>query len=156
MDFTEVNESNISIAGKIHSESWKESHKKFCSAKFIEKHTPTAQTEYLRNEIKSGKRLYLLTDGIMQVGIVSVFKNVIENLYVLPAYQKKGYGKRLLNYAVSLCSDTPKLWVLNVNKNALIFYTKYGFKDTGNRKHLLTGVYEIEMELITKQPLTEN
>lgn len=155
MKIAEINESNISIAGKIHSESWKESHKKICSAKFIEKHTPAAQTDYLRNEIKLGKKLYILTDEIIHVGIVSVFKNVIENLYVLPSYQRKGYGRKLLDYAVSLCSDTPKLWVLNVNKNALAFYNKYGFKDTGKRKHLLTGVYEIEMELITKQPPIE-
>lgn len=154
MYITEVNESNISIAGKIHSESWRESHKSFCSAKFIEKHTPAAQTDYLRTEIKTGKKVYMLTDDI-QIGIVSVFKNVIENLYILPAYHKKGYGKKLLDHAISLCNDTPKLWVLNVNKNALAFYSKNGFKDTGNKKHLLTGIYEIEMEL-QKQPLTEN
>lgn len=153
MYITEVNESNISIAGEIHSESWRESHKDFCSAKFIEKHTPAAQTNYLRTEIKAGKRVFMLTDDI-QIGIVSVFKNVIENMYILPAYHKKGYGKKLLDHAISLCNDTPKLWVLNVNKNALAFYLKNGFNDTGNRKHLLTGIYEIEMEL-TKQPLTE-
>lgn len=149
MNITEVNESNISIAGKIHSESWKYSHKSFCSERFVEKHTPAAQTDYLRNEIKLGKRLFMLSDDV-HVGIVSVFKNVIENLYVLPAYHKRGYGKKLLDYAISLCSETPRLWVLNVNKNALAFYLKNGFRDTGNKKHLMTGVYEIEMELNSK------
>lgn len=149
MNIAEVNESNLSIAGKIHSESWKHSHKSFCSKQFVEKHTPQAQTDYLRNEIKAGKQLYILSDEAY-IGIVSVFKNVIENLYVHPLYHKQGYGKKLLNYAISLCTETPKLWCLNVNKNALAFYCKNGFKSTGNKKHLMTGVYEIEMEFDSK------
>lgn len=51
MQFVNVTELNVADAGCIHSESWKESHRSFCSAEFVEKHTPTAQAEYLRREI---------------------------------------------------------------------------------------------------------
>ena len=56
MRFVEVTELNIADAGRIHSESWKESHRSFCSAEFVEKHTPAAQAEYLRREIALGKQ----------------------------------------------------------------------------------------------------
>lgn len=57
MRFVEVTELNIADAGRIHSESWKDSHRSFCSAEFVEKHTPAAQAEYLRRELALGKQL---------------------------------------------------------------------------------------------------
>ena len=56
MQFVNVTELNIADAGRIHSESWKESHRSFCSAEFVEKHTPAAQAEYLRREIALEKQ----------------------------------------------------------------------------------------------------
>lgn len=35
MDIVKITENNIGDAGKIHSESWKESHKSFCSEGFV-------------------------------------------------------------------------------------------------------------------------
>ena len=58
MQFVEVTEQNIADAGCIHSESWKESHRSFCSAEFVEKHTPIAQAEYLRREMNAGKSVF--------------------------------------------------------------------------------------------------
>ena len=56
MEIVEVTEENVSQAGRIHSESWKESHRAFCSPEYVEKHTPQAQTDFLRREMESGKR----------------------------------------------------------------------------------------------------
>ena len=58
MKITEVDEANIADAGRIHSESWKESHRSFCSAEFVEKHTPAAQADYLHREMNTGKFIY--------------------------------------------------------------------------------------------------
>ena len=71
MRFVEVTELNLADAGRIHSESWKESHRSFCSAEFVEKHTTAAQAEYLRREMNTGKTIYMLIDE-SPVGIVSV------------------------------------------------------------------------------------
>ena len=38
-----ITEDNIAAAGSIHSISWQESHRSFCSTAFIAKHTPQAQ-----------------------------------------------------------------------------------------------------------------
>lgn len=144
MRFIEVTESNIADAGRIHSESWKESHRGICSAEFVEKHTPGAQADYLRREMDTGKRVYMLTDEY-PVGIVSVHGNLIENLYVLPGEQNKGYGTMLLKFAVGHCAGTPKLWILSSNEGAYRLYTRNGFRESGNRKRLNDGLYELEL-----------
>ena len=146
MRFVEVTELNIADAGRIHSESWKESHRSFCSAEFVEKHTPAAQADFLCREMDAGKVIYMLIDEY-PVGIVSVYGNLIENLYVLPSEQRKGYGSLLLDYAIRHCSGTPCLWILNNNEGAYRLYTKNGFKETGNRKQLNDTLYEMELSL---------
>lgn len=147
MRFVEVTERNIVDAGRIHSESWKESHRSFCSAEFVDKHTPVAQAEYLRREMDAGKSIYMLIDEC-PVGIVSVHGSLIENLYVLPSEQRKGYGSQLLHYAIQHCSGTPCLWILNNNEGAYRLYSENGFKETGNRKQLNDTLYEMELELL--------
>ena len=146
MRFVEVTEQNISDAGRIHSESWKESHRSFCSTEFVEKHTPAAQADYLRREMNTGKSIYKLIDNY-PVGIVSVYGNLIENLYVLPSEQRKGYGSLLLDYAIRHCTGTPSLWILNNNEGAYRLYSKNGFKVTGNRKQLNDTLYEMVLSL---------
>ena len=71
MQFVEVTEQNIADAGRIHSESWKESHRSFCSAEFVEKHTPIAQADYLRREMDAGKSVYMLIDDYPVTNIVT-------------------------------------------------------------------------------------
>ena len=57
MRFADVGEENLSAAGYVHSESWKESHRGFCSAEFVARHTPEAQTGYLRRELGAALKL---------------------------------------------------------------------------------------------------
>ena len=140
-----VTEENISLAGLVHSESWKESHKGFCSPEFVASHTPEAQADYLRREMDAGKRLYMLVEEI-PVGIVSVHGNRIENLYVLPEMQGRGFGTELLRVAMARCEGVPTLWVLNTNEGARRLYARNGFSETGNRKMLKNNMFEIEMK----------
>ena len=146
MKITKVDEASIADAGRIHSESWMESHRSFCSAEFVEKHTPAAQTEYLRREMDSGKSVYMLIDNY-PVGIVSVYGSLIENLYVLPPEQRKGYGSQLLHYAIQQCSGTPSLWILDNNAGAYRLYSRNGFRETGNRNQISDTLYEMELSL---------
>lgn len=140
-----VDEKTLLLAAEIHSVSWKSSHKDICNEAFTEKHTVENQREYLRREIQSGKVLYLLIEE-KPVGIVSVNDNMIENLYVLPSEQNKGYGTKLLLFALEQCHQTPCLWVLENNRKAYSLYAKYGFRVTGNRHQLSETLAEIEMK----------
>jgi len=139
-----VTEANIAAAAVVHSASWQDSHRAFCGPDFIAAHTPERQEEYLRSELKQGKKLYLLLEG-RPVGLVSVQGNLIENLYVLPEEQRKGYGTQLLLFAVGQCGGEPVLWVLSNNRKARALYTKHGFRDTGESRVLSETLSEIEM-----------
>lgn len=141
-----VNEQNIDIAAAIHSESWKESHRAFCNPDFVELHSQEHQKEYLLEKMKAGTLLYMLFDEASgkNVGIVSVTENLIEDLYILPAEQNKGYGTKLLRFACSKCPDKPTLWILENNLNAARLYQREGFSLTGRRNNIDKGLDEIE------------
>ena len=141
-----VDETNLLQAATIHSISWKESHRAFCTPDFIDQHTPDRQWEYLNSKMNNGTKIYLLVDE-KPVGIVSVTNSLIEDLYVLPNMQNKGYGTRLLQYAVGQCADTPTLWVLENNTRAEHLYRRMGFKKTGKRNSITDGLDEIEYTL---------
>ena len=150
MKIVKITENNVRDAGKIHSESWKESHKSFCSEEFVARHTEEAQTDYIRSEIAKGKDFYMLIDHI-PVGIVSVYGNLIENLYVLPTEQRKGYGAMLLQYVLKQCNGMPSLWILSINDRANAFYKKYGFVESGKKKQLRNDLFELELILYSER-----
>lgn len=150
MEIVKITENNIGDAGKIHSESWKESHKSFCSEEFVARHTEEAQTEYIRSEIAKGKDFYMLVNH-KPVGIVSLQNSLIENLYVLPTEQRKGYGTMLLQYALQQCNGIPSLWILSNNDRANAFYKKYGFVESGKKKQLRNDLFELELILYSER-----
>ena len=142
----EVNENNILEAATVHSISWKESHRSFCTEEFIEFHSPERQLSYIRNKIDSGSKFYLLIEDA-PIGIVSVTDSLIEDLYILPDEQNKGYGTTLLQFAIEKCESTPTLWILENNVNAERLYLRQGFKRTGNVNSITDRLDEIEFAL---------
>ena len=141
-----VDETNLLQAATIHSISWKESHRAFCTPDFIETHTPDRQREYLRNKMNNGTKFYMLIEE-KPIGVVSVTKSLIEDLYILPDMQNMGYGTKLLLYAVGQCTDTPTLWILENNINAERLYRRIGFKETGRKNAITNRLDEIEFAL---------
>nr|AHF25510.1 putative acetyltransferase [uncultured bacterium Contigcl_7] len=141
-----VDRTNIHQAAAIHSLSWQESHRSFCSADFIALHTPEHQQEYLSEKISRGSRVFMLVDG-EPAAVVSVTGSLIEDLYVLPGRQNKGYGTLLLEYAVRQCTGTPTLWILENNKGAERLYRRMGFRKTGRVHAVTDGLDEIEFTL---------
>lgn len=141
-----VNEENLMLAAQIHAESWRDSHSTFCSEEFVKQHTAAHQKLYLEKEMQEGKQLYMLIKEI-PVGIVSIKESLIENLYVLPTEQHKGYGTELLLFAMEKCSGPPCLWVLDNNEKAQSLYRKYGFRVTGKKNPLSEQLSELEMKL---------
>lgn len=141
-----VDRTNIHQAAAIHSLSWQESHRSFCSADFIALHTPEHQQEYLSEKISRGSRVFMLVDG-EPAAVVSVTGSLIEDLYVLPSRQNKGYGTLLLEYAVRQCTGTPTLWILENNKGAERLYRRMGFRKTGRVHAVTDGLDEIEFTL---------
>ena len=142
-----VDETNLDEAAAIHSISWKESHRAFCSSDFVERHTPERQRCYLHSKMKDGTKVYMLVEE-EPVGIVSVTNDIIEDLYILPDKQNMGYGTQLLQYAADQCAGTPTLWILENNTNAERLYRRMGFRKTGRKNTIADGLDEIEFEFV--------
>ena len=140
-----VDRNNLQEAAMIHSLSWQASHRDFCSSDFIEMHTPEHQKAYLLGKMNQDSKIFMLLKH-EPVGIVSVTGNLIEDLYVLPSKQNKGYGTRLLHYAIEQCTGVPTLWILENNKEAERLYRREGFLETGRREAITDGLDEIEFE----------
>ena len=141
-----ITEDNIAAAGSIHSISWQESHRSFCSAAFIAKHTPQAQTLYLQRELASGKKGFMIIDEV-PLGIVTIHGSLIENLYILPEHQRRGYGSMLLEFAIEQCASVPTLFILSNNDDARRLYERKGFRSTGRINKLTDTLDECEYAL---------
>ena len=139
-----VDETNLLQAAAVHSMAWKESHRAFCSPEFIERHTTDRQRAYLHRKMCGGTKVYMLVDE-EPLGIVSVTGGLIEDLYVLPDAQNRGYGTQLLQYAMEMCTDAPRLWILENNTGAKRLYHRMGFRETGKRNRITDGLDEIEL-----------
>ena len=139
----EVDRTNIKQAAAVHSISWKESHRSFCSAEFIALHTPDRQQEYIEQKLREGSKFYMLAEE-EPVGVVSVNGSLIEDLYVLPEKQNMGYGTNLLRFAMQKCAGTPTLWILENNEKAARLYRRIGFVETGNVHAVTDKLSEIE------------
>ena len=118
-------------AAEVHSVSWQESHRAFCSPDFVAAHTPERQYRYLREKQENGSLvLLLLVDGV-PVGVATVTSSLIADLYILPEAQNRGCGTYLLHYAMGQCEGSPALWILENNAGAERLYRREGFLPTG-------------------------
>ena len=138
-----VTNDNLMDAALVHAVSWRASHRSICSPAFLEAHTQERQAAYLRGELQAGKSLWLLL-APAPVGVVSIQDDLIENLYVLPEAQGRGFGSKLLQFALSRCRR-PRLWVLSSNQFAYDWYIRRGFIPTGNKKELSNELFEQEL-----------
>ena len=141
-----VAEDDISQAAEVHAAAWRASHRPFCTEEFVTLHTPERQEGFLRRQMEEGASIYLLRVSGAPVGIVSIKANVIGDLYILPEEQRKGYGTKLLRFAIGQCNDTASLWVLSNNEGAQRLYKRNGFYMTGNTHPLSETLCELEMK----------
>ena len=141
MTITRVTEERLPQAAAVYREAWRESHRDLCTPEFLERRDCGA---YLEQQMAAGKRLYLLT-GEEPVGVISMGDHEIGDLYVLPRAQGRGYGTMLLRFAMEQCGSA-RLTVLSSNTRALAWYERNGFAQTGQRRQLRDGLWEVELE----------
>jgi len=77
----------------------------------------------------------------------------IERIYVKKEFQKHGLGKNLLNKAIEIASELNKnkIWlgVWEKNENAIAFYKKMGFNQTGTHSFYMGDEEQIDF-IMTK------
>lgn len=116
--------------------------------------------ELIRNLPNNKKRL-VAKKGDLIVGSCTVIRNENNNnlrtLYVLPEFQNKGIGKRLWEKAMEFFDPKNDTFVqvADYTENAINFYKKLGFVDTGKRTPQESGPFKsgaviTDMEMIRK------
>ncbi len=76
-------------------------------------------------------RVFLCLDLVQNiVGTVTIKDNEICRLFVLPAYQRKGYGTELLDFAETIIAEQYSQIVLDASLPAKKMYRRRGYVDT--------------------------
>ena len=116
--FEIINDATQAYKGKIPVDCWKE---------------PYMPMDELKEELKAGVRFFGWQEKDILIGVMG-FQPVkdttlIRHAYVLTKYQRRGIGRKLLTYLMSLATTTEVLvgtW--EAATWAILFYEKYGFK----------------------------
>ena len=98
----------------------------FLSESYIYFLKPLVRNEYLKNV-----DLFCIRDAKNNIAaFMGLLNKKIEMLFVRPDMRGKGFGKKLLDYAISL-KGVNKVDVNEQNRQAVDFYRRYGFKPVG-------------------------
>ena len=108
-----------------------------------------------------GQTLFVAKDDERVVGLCRVVKKVDRNqllaIYVLPEYQARGIGSKLWEEYKKIFDSSKDTYVevATYNSNAIAFYKKLGFVETGRRftdekTRMKSGSIIPEMEMVIK------
>jgi GNAT superfamily N-acetyltransferase len=127
---------------------------------------PYMSSTELKEEIEAGVRFFGWTEGGRLLGVTGIQAikdtTLIRHAYVLPGWQRRGIGTRLLEYLLGL-AETPEILVGTWTDAtwAIRFYEKHGFKLTSSReKDRLLRTYwnipdrQIETSVVLRQILS--
>jgi len=82
------------------------------------------------NDIKSDRVFVCIGKEQNIVGTVTIKENEISRLFVLPKYQKNGYGREMLDYAEKIIFEKYTEIVLDCAFPAKKIYLKRGYKES--------------------------
>lgn len=113
------------------------------AASFLEKGSDKYEEVMKKREsnatVSSNQHTWIAKDNGKVVGICFVVKrddiNEIRSIYILPEYQGRGIGKQLMEKAFEWVDHNKDLvlGVTNYNTQAVEFYKKLGFRETGRK-----------------------
>lgn len=83
----------------------------------------------ISEDIENG-RVYLCVDNGNAIGTVTLNKNEICRLFVLPEYQGRGFGGELLDFAENTIFESFGNIMLSASFPAKSLYIKRGYKET--------------------------
>lgn len=85
--------------------------------------------EAIEEDINDGY-VYILQENDYFVGTVTIKQNVINRLFVLPEYQGRGYGQRLMDFAENKIAEKSKTVHIDSSLPAKEMYLKRGYHET--------------------------
>jgi len=150
--------------GYVHATAWNHAYRGIVPDEYLNKYfIPEKRAEKFRKVLPSTDNEYYIAyfDG-KPMGMVVLGKSgdddakenagEVSAIYLLSGYWGKGYGKKLMDFAVNRLKEfgcsTVTLWVLEENKRARTFYEKYGYVFDGTKKELNLGKPLVEMRYV--------
>ena len=89
-------------------------------------HTPDEARRYFCERVFEECEIWGALDGSALTGIIAFREGWIDQLYILPSFQRRGIGTTLLGIAQS-CSSRLCVWTFQANDAARVFYLSRGF-----------------------------
>ena len=96
--------------------------------------------EHILDGIASGNMGVLVDDNVI-VGTGCFDSNHITGVYVMPCYQKQGFGTQIMNYLENEISKKHDIAILDASLPAVCLYEHRGYKTVGH------GIYELENDV---------
>ena len=93
--------------------------------------------------------------GFLSLKIVDEGKAYINELFIDPRFQRKGYGSKLLQLAKDLYTAL-ELHVYQLNTDTIKFYRDRGFRDDGRHQERETGQFKLKMTWAKHVSTTDN
>ena len=142
VDFHIVRDITLTTIGTVYPKYYPEGAVQF----FCDHHSD----ERIIDDIESEKVFLFEAEGAI-VGTVTISGNEINRLFVLPAYQHKGYGRMLMDFAEQAIPESFDRIVLDASLPAKSIYLKRGYRateyhviETANGDYLCYDVMEKE------------
>ena len=138
------------MLAKVHLDSFKACYRNIIPEEVLSHFTVAKREHVFKDSIKQeGGNTYLVEGDGKIYGFVTFGRcrdfdshssGEIWGLYVGSKYWKKGYGKKLLEYAEKWLNHQGYkkiyIWALKDNLPAIKFYEHFGYKSEGSRKTL--------------------
>jgi GNAT superfamily N-acetyltransferase len=102
---------------------------------FVEHHNDTN----ILSDIEAGKVFLCVNEEGQSVGTVSIKENDICRLFVLPEYQGKGYGRKLLDFAENEITKKYEEIMIDASLPAKRIYLKRGYRE--KESHIINANY---------------
>ena len=90
-------------------------------------HTPDEDRRWVATVVLPNQVVWVAESEGEIVGVAAVHERMLEQLYILPAYQGMGIGSGLLAKAKESSPDGLSLWAFQRNARARAFYEHRGF-----------------------------
>ncbi|NLW43355.1 MAG: GNAT family N-acetyltransferase [Tissierellia bacterium] len=162
MEIRKITKEDAAKASRIYALSWKIAYRNIVPQNYLDSLSLDRWTPFLKDSLFDG---YVLIEDGEYIATTSISPareeemqgwGEIISLYVLPEYFYKGYGKKLLEFAVSELksqgfNDT-FLWVLEENRQGRDFYERNNFIPNGDKTIIkIDGKELVEMRYVYNQ-----
>ncbi len=93
-----------------------------------ELHSDEETHQWMRDVVLATCRVWVVTEEARLTGFLALAGDQVEHLYVLPGFQGRGVGGRLLAAAMAASQDHLSLYTFQPNTQARAFYERKGFR----------------------------